>query len=153
MRVWYTPQEFGGTNPSVNRVDFQNLSRVRIKEANALLGQKLYCGAYYLAGYAVECALKACIANLTKEDDFPDKEVVNKSWTHSLTQLVEVAGLEKEREEKARQDSEFELRWGLVKDWREDSRYRTVGEKDAKEFYEAIVNPEHGVLQWLEQRW
>jgi HEPN domain-containing protein len=30
-----------------------------------LLEAGLYAGAYYLAGYAVECALKACIAKKT----------------------------------------------------------------------------------------
>ncbi len=31
-------------------------------------------GTYYLAGYAVECALKACIAKQIIAEDFPDKE-------------------------------------------------------------------------------
>jgi HEPN domain-containing protein len=137
----------------VNKADFQKLTRIRIDEAKVLLDSKRYDGAYYLAGYAVECALKACIAKFTKEYDFPDKELVNKSWTHKLTQLVEVAGLEKERREKADQDKEFELRWGVVKDWSEDSRYTESGEKEAIQLYDAIVDPTYGVLQWLEQRW
>ncbi len=137
----------------MNRADFQTLSGIRIKEAKALLDRGLYDGAYYLAGYAVECALKACIVKLTREHDFPDKDVVNKSWTHNLIQLVEVAGLEKERKEKASADKEFEIRWGLVKDWSEDSRYRKVGEKEAGQLYEAISDPKHGVLPWLEQHW
>lgn len=36
-------------------------------------------GAYYLAGYAVECALKSCIARRTQEHDFPDKKLANDS--------------------------------------------------------------------------
>ena len=137
----------------MNRAEFQNLSRTRIKETEALLDRGLYGGAYYLAGYAVECALKACIAKLTKEHDFPDKRVVDKSWTHDLTELIKVAGLEKEREEKGRRDKEFGLRWGVVKDWSEDSRYRSVGEKEARQLYAAIIDPVHGVLPWLEQHW
>ena len=39
----------------------QALSRVRAKEAQALLSLGLHDGAYYLAGYAVECGLKARI--------------------------------------------------------------------------------------------
>lgn len=96
---------------------------------------------------------KACIAKLTKEHDFPDKEVVSKSWSHKLSQLVEVAGLERDRDEKARRDKEFELRWGIVKDWGEDSRYRIVSEKEARQLYDAIVDPKVGVLRWLEQHW
>lgn len=45
----------------MNRVDFRQLAGLRIAEAKVLLDNNLYAGAYYLAGYAVECALKACI--------------------------------------------------------------------------------------------
>lgn len=137
----------------MNRSDFQKLAKTRINEAKVLLENACYDGAYYLAGYAVECGLKACISKLTKEGDFPDREVVNRSWTHNLTRLVEVAELEKERNEKASKDNEFELRWRVVKDWSEDSRYREVGEKEAKQLYDATVNPDYGVLPWLEQHW
>jgi HEPN domain-containing protein len=44
----------------MNRDDFQQLADVRIAEAAVLLAQGNYDGAYYLAGYAVECGLKAC---------------------------------------------------------------------------------------------
>jgi hypothetical protein len=57
----------------MNRNDFQQLADVRIDEALALLGQGKFDGAYYLAGYAVECGLKACIARLTSQDDYPPK--------------------------------------------------------------------------------
>jgi hypothetical protein len=45
-------------------------------------------GAYYLAGYAVECALKACIAKETKRYEFPDKKRVDSSYSHNLDLLV-----------------------------------------------------------------
>src|SRR5204863_304605 len=57
--------------PTVNRTEFQQLAEVRIKEAEALLAAGLWDGAYYLAGYAVECGLNACIANLFKAETFP----------------------------------------------------------------------------------
>jgi HEPN domain-containing protein len=60
----------------VDRKDLQALSNVRLKEAKALLGAGLWDGAYYLAGYAVECALKACIAKQTQRYEFPDKKRV-----------------------------------------------------------------------------
>jgi HEPN domain len=68
---------------AVTRTEFQQLADVRIDEARVLLAQGKYDGAYYLAGYAVECALKACIAKLTNKDDFPDKVFVQRSYTHS----------------------------------------------------------------------
>src|SRR5262249_32127022 len=55
------------------RSDFQQLADVRIDEAAVLLAQGKFDGAYYLAGYAVECGLKACIARLTSQDDYPPK--------------------------------------------------------------------------------
>jgi HEPN domain-containing protein len=58
----------------MNRTEFQSLAEVRIREAKALLDAGLWDGAYYLAGYAVECALKACIAKRTRAEDFPPRE-------------------------------------------------------------------------------
>jgi len=46
-----------------------------------------------MAGYAVECALKACIAKQTKRYDFPDKKRVRDVFTHNLETLVKVAEL------------------------------------------------------------
>jgi HEPN domain-containing protein len=45
----------------VDRKQLQNLARIRLKDAKALLGRKRWSGAYYLCGYVIECALKACI--------------------------------------------------------------------------------------------
>jgi hypothetical protein len=41
------------------RADFQHLARARVKEAEILINAGEFDGAYYLAGYALECALKA----------------------------------------------------------------------------------------------
>ena len=71
----------------MNRAELQNLAELRIKEAHILLTAASYPGAFYLAGYAIECALKSCIAKQTKEYDFPDKDEVNKSYTHNLDGL------------------------------------------------------------------
>jgi HEPN domain-containing protein len=44
----------------------KQITEVQIKEAVVLLSTKNYCVAYYLAGYSIECALKACIAQKRK---------------------------------------------------------------------------------------
>jgi len=49
----------------VNRADFQELAQIRLRDAEVLLENGRFDGAYYIAGYSVECALKACIAKLT----------------------------------------------------------------------------------------
>lgn len=68
----------------VNRKDLQSLARTRLAEAKILLDAGRSDGAYYLAGYAVECALKACIARGTQRHEFPDKKTVDASHTHNL---------------------------------------------------------------------
>lgn len=55
----------------MNRRDLKDLAAIRVREASLLLKNKQYSGAYYLAGYAVECALKACISKETRRYDFP----------------------------------------------------------------------------------
>ena len=78
----------------MNRSEFQQLAEVRVREAEALLAAGLWDGAYYLAGYAVECGLKACIAKLTRAEEFPDKDWAVKCFTHKIDDLVKLAELE-----------------------------------------------------------
>src|SRR6266496_2158814 len=105
------------------RSDFQELSKIRLKEAQALLAAGLCDGAYYLAGYAVECAIKACIAKGTRRYEFPEKRKVEASYSHNLRELVKVADLEDARLQRARMDPYFRKNWDVVQDWSEQSRY------------------------------
>jgi hypothetical protein len=66
---------------------------VRLREARGLIDLQMYDGAYYLAGYAVECALKTCIAKGTRRHEFPEKQKVISSHTHDLWDLVKLAKL------------------------------------------------------------
>jgi HEPN domain-containing protein len=91
----------------VNRNDLQFLASTRLAEAKILLGAGRSDGAYYLAGYAVECTLKACIARGTQRHEFPDKKTVDASHTHNLRDLIKVANLEFERLEEAKRDPLF----------------------------------------------
>ena len=117
-----------------------------------LLKNRQYSGAYYLSGYVIECALKACIAKQTKKFEFPDKKTVMDSYTHDLEKLVKVAKLEKQLKSLLN-DPDFSLRWSMVKDWSEESRYQTHNRQEALDIYSAITDPNHGVLQWLQQHW
>ena len=79
----------------MNRQDFQLIAEERISDAQALLATGTNSsGAYYLAGYAVECALKACIAKQTKQYDYPDKKTVENSYTHNIELLLKTAKIE-----------------------------------------------------------
>lgn len=75
-----------------DRATFQQLAEERLAEATLLLAQGYPSGAYYLAGYAVECALKASIATRFKADEIPDKSLVNSVYTHKLIELLRLSG-------------------------------------------------------------
>jgi HEPN domain-containing protein len=100
----------------VDRRDFQELAKVRLREATALLGVGLFDGAYCLAGYAVECGLKACIAKGTQRHEFPDKKKVESSHSHNLRELIRVAGLDDARVEQSSQDPDFRTNWDVVQE-------------------------------------
>jgi hypothetical protein len=137
----------------VNRRDFQLLSAVRLKEAKALLKAGFPDGAYYLAGYSVECALKACIAKSTQRYDFPDKTRASESYTNNLTQLVKTAKLDATLTTLLNIDILFRDNWEAVKNWSEVARYqRSSGEMAAALIY-AIENRKHGVMAWLKQHY
>jgi HEPN domain-containing protein len=136
----------------LNRRDLQNLALTRLKEVEVLLNNRQYSGAYYLSGYVIECALKACIAKQTKKFDFPDKKTVMDSYTHDLEKLVKVAKLDTQLKSLLN-DPDFSLRWSTVKDWSEESRYQKHNRQEALDIYSAITDPNHGVLQWLQQHW
>ena len=137
----------------MDRKDLQNLSRVRLKEAKALLDLELFDGAYYLAGYAVECAIKACIAKATKRWEFPEKKRVDLSHTHNLKELLKVAGLFDETSTRANNDPDFDKNWETVKTWSEQSRYRRNRAESAREILNAVTDKHHGVIAWLKLHW
>jgi len=139
----------------VNKTDLEQLADLRFAEAIALLTltPPMPDDAYYLAGYAVECALKACIAKLTAQHDFPDKNFAVKCFTHKAEQLIPLAGLESTRAAAMAADTVLAANWLIVKDWSEESRYErwTVGQATA--LIDAIRDPKNGVLQWVKGHW
>ena len=138
----------------MNRVDLQRLSRLRVDEAKVLLDNGRFEGAYYLLGYAVECALKACIAKQIRRYDFPDRRMVLDSYTHDLEQLLRVSGLEGQLRADLRSNPDLNLNWVIVNDWSEEIRYETwVSDEKAREFYRAVTARRGGILPWLRKRW
>jgi hypothetical protein len=138
----------------LTRTDFQQLADARAAEAAALLAAGLWDGAYYLAGYAVECALKACIAKMTVAESFPPpRKFVEQSYTHDLLQLVATAGLGKTRLADAIADPVFSANWDVAEAWDEASRYRRLSESAARQLYDAVTDPVHGVLSWVKRYW
>lgn len=103
---------------SLTRSDLQNLAAVRVREARILLRARQYASAYYLAGLAVECALKACIARGTQRHDFPPPPnwVRDNVYTHDVTKLVKAAGLEQALDQEMATRAAFAQNWAVVKD-------------------------------------
>lgn len=137
----------------MDRKDLQSLSRWRLLEAKALLRAGLPNGAYYLAGYSIECALKACIAKSTRRHEFPDKKQVDASYTHNLRELIRLAGLEGTFANLTRQSKFFRENWEVVEEWWEGSRYEEHTLAEAKRLIEAIAARNHGVIRWIKLFW
>jgi len=129
------------------------LSIERLKESKVLLDQGCFSGAYYLAGYSLECALKVCIAKQINEHEIPAKSFVNEFYVHDLNRLIKLAGLDKEFADKLRSEPMFAISWNSIKDWNEGARYKTWAESEAKELYNAIENLKGGMLSWIQQYW
>lgn len=138
----------------LNRQDLQNLSGIRVEEAETLLDRGYYSGAYYLLGYAVECALKACVAKGVREYDFPDLRRVRNSHSHDLQQLVKEAGLEAALQNEAQNNPSFAQKWLLTQQWNVESRYQSgVSRENCQDFHAAVTDSGSGVLQWIMMRW
>jgi hypothetical protein len=139
----------------VNRMDFQLLADVRIEESRALLNlpAPMPDGAYYLAGYAVECALKACICLKYAQYDWPEKKFVADSHTHAVLDLVRLAGFADQRVADAASDLAFAENWQIVKDWGEHTRYERHSLVKARRMFDAVDNNANGVLSWIKARW
>ncbi len=138
----------------MRRADLQRLSQVRLLDAESLLHDDRYAACYYLLGYVVECAIKACIAKQFRRSDIPDPKMVTRIYRHELEDLVGLAGLKQDLDQLRARDMQFEAKWNVVKDWNPNVRYETrVSRQDAQDPYDAIADVDHGVLQWLQRHW
>jgi HEPN domain-containing protein len=137
----------------MNRIDLQEVAEIRLRESRALLGAGLSEGAYYLAGYAVECALKACIAKRTREHDFPEKKLANESYTHNLRDLLRLAELKTELDAMIETDPAMESVLDRIQDWSETSRYERKTPQEAAALLKAIEDGKGGLLPWIRLHW
>jgi HEPN domain-containing protein len=132
----------------------QYLTAERLRDAKTLLDGKRWAGAYYLAGYAVECGLKACIiGRLMSSDDFPERKFSEQCWTHDLIQLLRLAGLKDVMAAAAVADPELKLNWDIATAWTEASRYERISRAEAEGLFAAITDKKHGVLTWIKSHW
>lgn len=139
----------------MNRTELQRLSDERIEDAQTLLAASRWAGAYYLAGYAVECALKACVMAYIERTGviFEDKKYAEKCWTHDIDILVKLAELTDQLDVAKAANPHLKSNWTLVKEWSEVDRYRFATQQRAEKLLDAITNHSSGVLTWIKKYW
>jgi HEPN domain-containing protein len=139
----------------VNRGELQQLAEDRVHDAAALLSAGRWSAAYYLAGYAVECGLKACIMAHVERTGiiFEDKKYGEKCWTHDLDVLATLAGIEAALKTDSEGNVALTDNWTRAKRWRETSRYEQKTQEEAQFLYDAITNDPNGILTWIRRRW
>ena len=135
------------------RSDLRANAQAKLDDALLLWQNGRYSNAYYLAGYAVEIALKACVAAQIVAETIPDKELIRKIFNHEFNVLVGLAGLSAELKENQDKDSEFATNWAVASRWSPDIRDEVVDQTSAQVFIDAIADARSGVLQWIRAHW
>jgi hypothetical protein len=133
--------------------DLEKLAQIRLDDAVLLLAQKRSSSAYYLAGYAVELALKAVIAKLVQPNTIPDKAFILATYTHKFDDLLSTAGLRPQFQADVKTDLQFETYWAIASQWTESSRYTIWDSITAATMITAVANPKHGVFRWVKAHW
>ena len=139
----------------MNRADLQQLSHERIEDTRALIAAKQWPGAYYVAGYALECALKSCILAYIDRTGiiFENKKYAQNCWTHNIEDLVRQADLTIERDKASVTNITLGQHWLIAKDWSESSRYRMSSQLQAEKLFHALTDTTDGVLLWVKNYW
>ncbi len=77
----------------MNRAELQTLTTERILDSEALLRAGRWSFAYYVAGYAVECALKSCLLSRMIDTGwiFQEKVKIEQCRTHDFMELVRLS--------------------------------------------------------------
>lgn len=136
---------------SQDRATFQQLAEARLAEAGLLLSNGFPSGAYYLAGYAIECALKAIVAAQFRANEIPDRRLVERVYVHDLGKLLSLAGLEDELEAEMSANPDLHGKWTTILKWSERARYEIWTQDSASAILNAVGGDE-GLLRWLQNR-
>lgn len=110
-------------------------------------------GARYIAGYAVECALKAYLINYTATGSFSEARAALKKrgvdvyagFVHELTRLLNASNLDTSA------DPAIASQFGICAVWTTDWRYDpniSLTETDARDFVDAAS----AIRQWVERQ-
>ena len=133
----------------MRRSDFQRLAVERLEDAKALFRAERFGAAHYIAGYAIECGLKALICRrIAAAEEFPDKDG-KRYYTHDLGALLRMAALESEMAS----TEALRENWSRIKDWDPEMRYQSSLRDVADVFLRAITDEPDGVFSCLTRYW
>jgi|SRR5712691_11452414 len=138
----------------VTRRELQQLSCLRLEEAEALFGAGCYDGSAYLCGYVVELALKAAICSNFGVTEYPEKgsRLRESLKTHDFDDLKLLAGME----QAFTASSALLANWSVASKWKPERRYEPKGTYDqaaAKGILDAVRDYSDGVLACISSRW
>lgn len=139
----------------MNRAELQSLTTERILDAEALIRCGRWSFAYYVAGYAVECALKSCLLNRMIHTGwvFQERAKINDCLTHDFGELVKHSGLINDLNAHLKSNTVFVGNWGITVQWKVTDRYGRKTEAEARQLYAAINDDPDGVLKWIMNYW
>lgn len=137
----------------ITKKDLEKLAEIRLEDANLLLRGGRSSSAYYLAGYAVELALKVCISKQMQSAVIPDRAFINDVYTHNLDKLLGLAGLLPQFENDRSHNLQLTANWAVATKWDERSRYEFWDPLSANALLVAISDPTNGVFQWVKKHW
>ncbi len=137
----------------LTRTELQSIALAKLEDARLLLEHGRTSSSYYLAGYAVEIALKACIAKTIAAEAIQDRRFINDIFVHDLVKLVSLAGLKQAFEARLAEDPAFAENWALVVEWRPEVRYEIVDPTTAQATFSAIADESSGVFPWIRLFW
>src|SRR5271165_183388 len=138
----------------MTRKDLQELSRLRLRETETLYEARLYDGCVYLAGYAVELALKARICRVLRVSEYPSGDLGKAFKVHDLHQLKILAGLSPDID--VTKNKGLFDNWSKAVAWNPEQRYESPGKYragEARVILDSLTAKPNGVFTWLSKRW
>ncbi len=139
----------------MNQAELRAQARERTLDADALIKGGRWSFAYYVVGYAVECALKSCLLARMIHTGwvYEEKAKINECLTHDFGELIKLSGMTDELNAKLAANPTFVGNWGITTRWKVTDRYGQNTEAEAKALYAAITDDPDGVLMWIMNFW
>jgi HEPN domain-containing protein len=133
--------------------DLKSISECKLADAVFLLNHGRWSNSYYLAGYCVEIALKACVAKQIVGQVVPLRSIVDGFHSHDFRRLAGLAGLMASLKHKESEDNAFASYWALAQQWEPSSRYESTDKLSAQYMIHALTEQKSGVYQWIRTQW